>query len=523
MTAMSTPSAQRVSPGAVFAAALTLAAVSEAVASSLLSLGAADIMGDTHATPDESAWLNTGYTALKLIGFCIAPWLSARFNLNFLVLVATLMMAVACGLAAMTADTSALAALRMMQGFAGGVLVISGQTLFMLASPRKIWPLVLALFALGSVVTPAAIAPAIQGWLVDNRSWAWIFTGNALIAMVAAGLLLMSDGRPLPDLPRLRFDWAGFMTLSAGLACLTYLFVQGDRWNWFREPRIVWLAVAALSALLAFAALKARPRNGSLFGLGLFDFGDFAFAFFVSFVAGAALFGSAYLIPAFAVSVLGLTATDAGMLLLPSGGLFIAAMFLAAFLMQTGRIPPIATVPFGITLIMLAMWLLAGSNMQSGAQDMMTPILLRGLGLGFLFLSIQLVAFNSLPDRHLAAGIALFNIGRQMGGLMGVAALETLVSHGAALNRSVLGAHLTDGNPAVAERLGDLTAMLAGKGMDATSASQMAGQLIGQMLMGQVNTISFNAAFYSVALLFVLAVPLLIVLKITISHMFAKT
>src|SRR3546814_2870239 len=57
-------------------------------------------------------------------------------------------------------------------------------------------------------------------------------------------------------------------------------------------------------------------------------------------------------------------------------------------------LPPVATVPFGVLSIMVAMWMLSGSNGESGAADMMPAILLRGFGLGFLFLSITLIAFK---------------------------------------------------------------------------------------------------------------------------------
>jgi hypothetical protein len=78
-------------------------------------------------------------------------------------------------------------------------------------------------------------------------------------------------------------------------------------------------------------------------------------------------------------------------------------------------------------MIMVAMWMLSGSISESGTDDMMTAILLRGFGLGFLFLSITLIAFGNLNDRNRASGIGLFNAGRQLGGLMGVALLQRLI------------------------------------------------------------------------------------------------
>ncbi|MDK1478720.1 MFS transporter, partial [Sinorhizobium sp. 6-117] len=434
------PSRGRSETGALLVAGIVLATLTEAIASTVLSLGRGDIIGDTYATPDEFAWLDVGYTALKLIGFMAVPWLMSRINPLGLIIASTLAMGAACGIAAVTFRLDLLVALRMVQGFSGATLLVSGQAVIFLAYPRSRQPILQALFAMGSVVAPATIAPALQGWLLDSQSWTWIFFSIIPVALAAVGLLLMADG-PMPaGTARRPFDWIGFSLISVALFCLTYVFSQGSRWDWFEEPRILWLTVIGVAALLTFLGQQLLAKGQGLLDFTLFRSDDFLFAFIVSFVAGAALFGSAFLIPSFAVSVLAFTPTDAGQLLLPSGALFVGALLIAAFLMQVRRVPPFATVPFGILMIMVAMWMLSGSTSESGADDMMAAILLRGFGLGFLFLSITLIAFSNLDSRNLASGIGLFNTGRQLGGLAGVAALQTLIDHNVAGNVAVLGA-----------------------------------------------------------------------------------
>lgn len=520
MTSLTAPesTAEPARVDGILVAAILLASVTEAVASTVLSLGRGEIIGDTYATPDEFAWLDMGYTALKLMGFIVAPWLMTRIHPRRLALLGTIAMGAACALAAFTADLEALVALRALQGFAGGALLIAGQTLLFLVYPRSVQPIIQALFAMGSVVAPATIAPALQGWLLDNHSWTWIFFCNAPIAAMAVGLLLIGEDRAIEPSQRRPFDWLGFALLSLSLACLTYVCNQGNRWNWFDEARIVWLTGVAAITFLAFIVRQRAVREQALLDFSAFRTDDFTFAFVVSFVAGAALFGSAYLIPTFAVSVLAFTPTDAGQMLLPSGGLFMAALLVSASLMQKGKIPPIATVPFGILLIMAAMWMLSGSTSQSGSDDLMPAILLRGLGLGFLFLSIQLIAFCSLPNQTLASGIGLFNVGRQLGGLMGVAALQTLIAHQVVANQAVLGANITAGSPALTERIALTTSMFVSKGMDAAAASQAALMLSSRAVAGQSTVIAFNAAFKAIALLFVVAAPLLIATKIIVSR-----
>ena len=495
-------------------AGIVLATLTEAIASTVLSLGRNDIIGDIHATPDEFAWLDVGYTTTKFIGFMTAAWLMTRFDPRRLVICSTLLMGAACGTAAMTDRLDLLIALRTIQGFSGGTLLVAGQAIIFLAYPRSRQPILQALFAMGAVVAPATIAPALQGWLIDSQSWTWIFFGVVPVALAAIGLLLIADSASQFANERYPLDWIGLALMSVALFCLSYVFSQGSRWRWFEEPRIVWLTLIGVAAMLAFLGQQAASRARGVLDFGVFRSSDFSFAFIVSFVAGAALFGSAFLIPSFAVSVLAFTPTDAGQLLLPSGAFFVCALLVAAFLMQVRGAPPIATVPFGILMIMAAMWMLSGSTSESGADDMMSAILLRGFGLGFLFLSITLIAFSDLNDRNLAAGIGLFNAGRQLGGLMGVAGLQTMIDHNVTANAAVLGASVTAGVPAVSERLATMSAMLAAKGIDGAATGRAAMSLLGRTVIGQSTVIAFDTAFAAVAVLFVIAAPILVTIKI---------
>ena len=508
------PEPGRTARGSLLVTGIILATLTEAIASTVLSLGRSDILGDTHATPDEFAWLDVGYTATKLTAFLTTPWLMTRIHPLTLVIGSTLVMGAACGIAAITYRLDLLVALRMMQGFSGGTLLVAGQSIIFLAYPRSCQPILQALFAMGSVVAPATITPALEGWLIDSQSWAWIFFGVVPVALGATGLLLIADPPRAVITARPPFDWVAFLLVSVALFCLTFVLNQGSRWRWFEEPRILWASLVGLAALLAFVGQQVMTRGHGLLDFTVFRSNDFSFAFIVSFVAGAALFGSAFLIPSFAVSVLAFTPTDAGQLLLPSGAFFVGALLLAAFAMQTRGAPPIATVPFGILLIMAAMWMLSGSTSESGADDMMAAIMLRGFGLGFLFLSITLIAFSELNKRNRAAGIGLFNAGRQFGGLIGVAGLQTMIDHNIAANVTVLAASITAGSPTVSERLTTMSAMLAARGMDTLAASRAAIGLLGRTVAGQSTVIAFDTAFAAIALLFVVAAPVMVSIKI---------
>jgi DHA2 family multidrug resistance protein len=272
-------------------------------------------------------------------------------------------------------------------------------------------------------------------------------------------------------------------------------------------------------ALILFLISEIVARRERLLDLSVFRHQDFAFAFLVTFVAGFGLTGSSYLIPSFAVSVLGMTPTEAGWLLVPSGFVFIAALLAAALLIVRCSLPPIATVPFGILFFMGAMWLLAGSSGESGIPDMMPGVMLRGLGLGMLFLSLTLIALADLPRASLAYGVALFNVGRLVGGQIGTAALQTLIDRETAQNVTVLAADVTNGQISVMDRLHQTTGLLAGRGLEAGSAAKAAVGLLGRQVTLQATVISFDDAFLTVALLFVAAAPFLIAWKLVLARL----
>src|SRR3546814_645486 len=123
-------------------------------------------------------------------------------------------------------DIGALVAWRVLQGVAGGVLIAGGQTMLLQVFPRRRQPLVQAVFALGAVMAPATLAPALQGWLVDSLSWSWIFLVNLPLGVAATGAIALG----LPALPytpkKTRFDGIGLAFPVVATVCIAYLLPQ---------------------------------------------------------------------------------------------------------------------------------------------------------------------------------------------------------------------------------------------------------------------------------------------------------
>ncbi|MER8683348.1 MFS transporter [Mesorhizobium sp. M1405] len=487
---------------------VVLTAVMDSIASTALSIGRLDMLGDIHATTDEFATFDIAFLAAKLTGFLVAPLLVAALKPTSCLRAGTVALLLASAAMISSVDIAWIDVCRIVQGFAGATVLVAGQTLLFLRFPSRQQPIVQALLALGSVMAPTTVTPALQGWLVDHLSWDWIFLSNVPVGIVALVMLAADRGQTVRH--RIRIPYIQIALAGIAAASLTYVSQQGSRFNWF-DGHIILLTLTGLLAVILLLLWEFRFASDRLI-LPASPLGnpDYCFALVASLVAGFALSGSAFLIPAFALNVLNFTATDAGTLLLPSGAMLGCSLLIAGIGIKKSGINPFALAPVGIVFFASSMWLMSGSTSDSGAVDLEFPLLLRGFGLGFLFVSLTLVAFMRLPAKALPFGIGLFDLGKQVGGLAGTALLQTYLDRQLAYNRTVLASHLDVGDVVLEERLKAVAGQLGTRGLDSVAAGKGALLVLRQAVDRQAVTISFNEAFLAIVLLFLFAAPCLI-------------
>jgi DHA2 family multidrug resistance protein len=500
----------------MIAAGLSLTVLMDALNGTIFTIARPQIMGDAAVTPDEASWINLGYLISKVACLPAAAWLVDRMGEARAFLWSAALIVAASVLCALTTSLDAFIASRIAQGAGGAALLVAAQTILFRLFPKARQGLVQALYAVGVVMAPTTLAPAVQGWLTDNFSWTWVFWLNLCLAPIAL-LCLAPFGSYLPNTIRMRrpFDFIGFGLFSLAMTVLVYVLLEGPRWNWFDEAHIALWAFIGGAALIAAIGWRVIGQNRTeMFDRTVFTHAHFAFGFFVSFVAGFALFGSAFLIPVFALNVLAMPPADAGLLLLPSSLAVGTGLLIASVLITAKNLNPLKFVPFGIALVMTAMWMLSWSNLDSGAHDLWAGLLMRGLGLGFLFLAVTLITLNDLKPDHVAAGVGLFNFGRQMGGIIGISFLNTYLDYQIALNQRLLIDNINPASLTFQQRQAALAEALEGRGLDPGLVNEGAAAVIQSAIQSQVAVLSFNEAFFSLVMLFVVAVPLILSFKI---------
>ena len=500
----------------ILAFGLTLAVLMDALNGTLFSFSRLHIMGDTAATSDEVSWINIGYLAAKLACFPAASWITGRigearaFSWSILLILITSIFSV------MDISLDMFISMRVIQGMTGALLLVSAQTILFRLFPSSLQGLVQAVYALGVVMAPTTLTPVIQGWFTDEHSWQGVFWLNTALAPLTFFILVPFWSR-IQNITHVKrpFDWLGFGLFTLAMTSLVYVLLQGPRWNWFEEPHIIIWTVIGLGAFILVMFWRVLGQQHSdFFDRSVFSNPRFGFGFFVSFVAGFALFGSAFLIPAYAFKVLHMPPIDAGMLLLPSSLAVGGGLLFAGFLITLKQLNPLKFIPLGICLVMTAMWMLSCSTIESGTHDLWGGLLLRGIGLGFLFLPITLITLNDLQEGQVATGVGLFNFGRQTGGILGISFLSTFLDQQIASNRRILIENINPANGSFQERREAIAQALADRGFDPAVASEGAAAIIQNIVQAQVATLSFNDSYFSLLMLFVYAVPLILLFKI---------
>jgi DHA2 family multidrug resistance protein len=169
-------------------------------------------------------------------------------------------------------------------------------------------------------------------------------------------------------------------------------------------------------------------------------------------------------------------------------------------------------IAIGVAIFLVAMWQLGHLTTAAGEPDTRSALLIRGLGLGFLFTPINNVAYGALEPRDAQQASGLINLARQLGGSFGIAILNTYVTTQTQYHRVDLLTNLYAYNPAVVQRLHALTAGLQAHGYTALEAQRASVGVLEQMVMRQASMLSFNDAWMMILLSFVIASPAILLL-----------
>jgi DHA2 family multidrug resistance protein len=233
---------------------------------------------------------------------------------------------------------------------------------------------------------------------------------------------------------------------------------------------------------------------------------------FFTFIMGFGLYASVFIFPVFAQNLLGFTAMQTGLILLP-GSLATAVMMPFVGKMLQKGVPPQLMNALGFICFFLFTLMLSHSTLASGRGDFFWPLVLRGVGLGLLFVPLTTMALSGLRGKDIAQGAGLTNMMRQLGGSFGIALVTTFIQYRSWTHRTNLLSHLSIYDPALQERLQAIISGLRAKGSSLFEAQQQAYAAIEGAVIRQTYLLTYMDAFRVVGVFFLICIPMLLLFK----------
>ncbi|BCJ36740.1 MFS transporter [Actinocatenispora thailandica] len=403
------------------------------------------------ASLDDILWIQSGYVLVYAVLLITAGRLGDMFGgkrIYLIGLVVFVLASAACGLAR---NPDQLIAARLVQGVGGALL--SPQTLAII---NRIFPPErrgAAFGVWGAVAGVAAIAgPTLGGLLITYASWEWIFYLNVPIGIV--GFFLATFLVPnIAEHRQHRLDVVGTALITVALFLVTYGLIEGEKYHWGRVwhfvsiPLIIAVGIALVIVFLItqYLAGRERPRrrpgragpvdpeqpdtrrkNEPLVPFTILRDRNYSLMNFVAMAMSFGMMGLFLPITIYLQSVLGLSAFDAGLTIAPMS---LVSLVVAPFAGRLAdRIGGKYILFAGLLLFAAGMALiLQQSTVDSSRWTFLPGLLISGLGMGCIFAPMTTVAMRNIPAALSGAASGVFNTTRQLGAVVGSAAVGALL------------------------------------------------------------------------------------------------
>jgi EmrB/QacA subfamily drug resistance transporter len=403
--------------------AMMLATLLAALDQTIVATALPRIASDLHGFADLS-WVVTAYLVGSTVTVPLYGKLSDLYGRRRLFVVSISIFVAGSALCALAQGIGELVAFRALQGIgAGGLLPLSQAAIADLFSPRERGRYQ---GFIGAVWATAAVAgPLLGGTLTDHATWRWIF----LINLPLGALALVAVVRTMPAASRAQthdIDYAGAASLSIAVTCVLLVTAWGGVTYAWGSPEVFAVAAIAAAGLAAFVAVERRARE-PLLPLTLFRQPVFAVTSIASVIVGALLFAVTIYIPVFVQGVLGQSATDSGVVLIPLSLAWVVSSFVCGQLVsRTGRyrVFPIA----GTTLVLGAMLALTTVDTDTSQTTLALVLVVMGLGMGWTWPVYVVATQNAVDPSQLGVATATLQFFRTMGGTLAVAALGAVLT-----------------------------------------------------------------------------------------------
>ncbi len=460
------------------------------------------IAGSLAASVDESTWVVTTYLIANAVVLPASGWLSNVIGRKRFYMICVALFTVSSLLCGLAPNLSSLIFFRILQGLGGGGMPTSEQAILADTFPPAKRGQAFALYGVAVIVAPT-VGPTIGGWITDNFSWHWIFFINVPIGLVSLALVhwLVDEPEMLERERRerlaggLKVDWVGFVLIAMTLGCLEVVLDRGQIDDWFKSDTIITFSTLAAVSFLSFIPWELNQEE-PIVELRLLFHRQFGMAFFVMLMVGAILFGSNQIMPQLLQTAFPYTAMLSGLAMMPGGIAMLVIMPIAG--QVTGRFQPKYLMALGLSGIALSMWYSTSLTPDASFDYFGWVRVYQMVGLPFLFIPINTVAYDGLPANKTNQASALMNVARNLGGSIGISLANVVLTQRTQFHQSRLVENTIPSSPVFQSTLQQMTKYFMQHGASAADAQRQAIGLSARLSRGRrrfwlISTCSMSA------------------------------
>jgi EmrB/QacA subfamily drug resistance transporter len=371
------------------------------------------------------SWVFTAYMLTSTITVPIYGKLSDIFGRRGFYIVGIVIFLIGSILSGLSQNMTQLILFRALQGVGGGSMMVNALAtigdLYPPAERGKWQGLMGGVFGLATI-----IGPLLGGWLTDNYSWRWIFYVNIPVGIVTIAILASVMPKIAHTVKNRSIDFLGATLIAVGLVPLLLAFVwAGSQYAW-GSWEIIGLLCFSAAALFIFALVEGRVKEPIL-SLNLFKNKVFAVSVIAIFLTTMGMFGAILYVTVFAQGVIGVSATNSGLILMPMMiGLIIASIVSGQIISRTGKYKILTIV--GVMVSVFAMFFFSRLEATTTETGLVARMVILGIGLGItmpVFTIAVQSAFGQERLGEVTAGTQLF---RGIGGTVGTAILGGIMN-----------------------------------------------------------------------------------------------